>query len=149
MILTRLSWPRVTVVWWFWHHWVGQEPEYMIVASQARTECRQGWLHFFLKITSISKTRVLHHSNGVERCYPIRQYGRLSVYASFTKCKIMYCEQTAWPESINSYMHVDKVSSSANFHPNHQRPWPPFSSSNIWIKCIGKFIRDYVAHGVR
>ena len=38
-------------------------------------------------------------------------------------------------------MHVDKLTSPANFHSNPQRPWPSISRSKIHIENIGKYIR--------
>ena len=50
--------------------------------------------------------------------------GSVDIQMSVVKCTIMYWEKMAGPRSANfdSHMHVDSVSSSANFHPNRQRP---------------------------
>ena len=57
---------------------------------------------FILSNTSISD---LHRSYGVERCYAGREYVRgfvrSSVRTSFTKCTIVYHEQTIRPRSAN------------------------------------------------
>ena len=44
--------------------------------------------------------------------------------AGMLPATVVYCEQTAGPRSANfrSRMHVDKVSSPANFHQNPRRP---------------------------
>ena len=48
---------------------------------------------------------------------------RMNVRSSATICTIMYCEETAGPRNANvcMHMHIDKVQSSAYFHPNPQR----------------------------
>ena len=54
--------------------------------------------------------------------YAARQYVRAnirsSVRTSSTKCTVMYCEHTAGSRRVNlcTYIHVDKVRSSANFN---------------------------------
>ena len=68
----------------------------------------------------------------------------------FICMSIMKChrEQKTEPKSANfgKHIHAEKVSSSANFHPNHRPPWPSFSRSKIRIEYIRKFIRDYLAN---
>ena len=73
-----------------------------------------------------------------------------SVRPSFTKCTIMYPEQTAGPSGANlcTRMHIDKRRSSANFHSNRQRLL--FSKVNDFNRihwefqtwCISKMMTD-------
>ena len=53
----------------------------------------------------------------------VRSFVSPCVRASITKCAIMYREQTAGSRStiFRTQMHVDKIPSPANFHPNGQR----------------------------
>ena len=70
----------------------------------------------------------LHRSYGVGMVFTARSYVRSSVRlyvrTSFTKCTIMYREQTAGRRSANFYahMHADKIPSSVNFYLNRHRP---------------------------
>ena len=66
----------------------------------------------------------------------------LSVRTSFTKCMIMYYEQTSRPSSANfcTHLHLDKVPSPANFHQNRQRPWLSFQGQRFRIEYDGKRI---------
>ena len=71
-------------------------------------------------------TQFQRRRNGVSQqgvCSFVRLLVRPCVRASFTKCTIMYGEQTAGPRSAKfcTHMYVDKVPLPANFHPNPQR----------------------------
>ena len=85
-------------------------------------------------VMKYSKSSYLH-SNCVifARSTSVRHFVRSSV----TKCTIIYCEQTGKSRSaiFCTNMHVDKVHSHSNVHPNRQRPWTLERA-----KDIGKYI---------
>ena len=64
---------------------------------------------------------------------------------------IMYCKQTAEPRSAHFCIRfpVDKIRSSLNCHPSVQGAWYSISLWKIRIEYIDRFVRGYVANGVR
>ena len=90
---------------------------------------------------------LLHHSNGVERCYLSRQYMRAYV----TNFMVVSCYQMAGDSSANfcTPMHVDKILCMRVYIQINNILDLDFSRSNILIEYIGKFIHDYLANDDR
>ena len=59
----------------------------------------------------------------------------------------MYREQTDRSANFCLPVHVDKIRSLTDLHPNRQRPKPSFPRLKMPIEYIEKFIRDYRADG--
>ena len=90
---------------------------------------------------------LLHHFNGVERCYPSRRYVRMSV----TKCTIIYSKQMAVPRKqqfLYMYAHWQGTFASP-FSSKSSTSLIFISKWKIRIEYIWKFICDYLANGDR
>ena len=76
---------------------------------------------------------VNHNRSEYSYICMLTRYVRRSI---FIRIMIVF-EQTVTPRSANlcRYMHVDKVPSLANFHPNPQRLWCSFSTSKN-MNCL-------------